>query len=72
MARVGGKRGLDAELMLLAERDVVIGYLENLVRSKELSFDSQHAVERWLREQFRDHLVQRLRAALTRAPTPGA
>ncbi|HEY2999058.1 MAG TPA: hypothetical protein VGJ43_10835, partial [Acidimicrobiales bacterium] len=71
-ARVGGKRGLDAELMLLAERDVVIGYLENLVRSKELSFDSQHAVERWLREQFRDHLLQRLRAALTRAPTPGA
>jgi hypothetical protein len=50
----------------------VIGDLENLVRSKELSFDSQHAVERWLREQFRDHLLQRLRAALTRAPTPGA
>jgi hypothetical protein len=61
---------MEGQLMLTAERDVVIAYLENLVRTKELTFDSQHAVERFLREQFKQHLLERMRAAMTRAPVP--
>jgi hypothetical protein len=63
---------MQAQLMLMAERDVVIAYLENLVRTKELTFDSQHAVEQWLRERFRDHLLERMRAAMVREPAPSA
>jgi hypothetical protein len=68
----GGRGGMQAQLMLMAERDVVIAYLENLVRTKELTFDSQHAVEQWLRERFRDHLLERMRAAMVREPAPSA
>lgn len=64
----GGRGGMEAQLMLMAERDVVIAYLENLVRSKELTFDSQHAVELFLREKFRDHLLERMRGAMLRGP----
>jgi hypothetical protein len=64
--------GLDAHMMLLAERDIVIDYLEHLVKSKQLTFDTEIAVARWLREEFRKHLLDRLRAVLTRAPAaPG-
>ena len=65
-----GRTGLDAHLMLMAERDVVIGYLDHLVSTKQLTFDSQQAVERWLQTEFRKHLLERLRALLTPAPAP--
>lgn len=52
----------------LAERETVVVYLEGLLRTKQLTFTTPWEVERYLREEFRAHLLKRLRALMIGTP----